>query len=242
MLIQNKTFSYMILGGLLAMASCSKKLDTNLKDPNGPAIADLSGKDIFAQALVSTAQNKVGANISNAVDNYDYAQQWMGYWARNTGWASSGSQQQMETFSLNNSFGDGIWQSLYHNIYDYNYVMGHSATGSILPGASRVMRTMVFEDLVDQFGNIPYTQAVQPPQILQPSYDSARTIYKDLVVQLDSAIIALQASQSTSDDAADVMFKGNKTLWLQFANTIKLRILLRQVPNGDQSYVATEVN
>jgi hypothetical protein len=242
MLIQNKTFSYLILGGLLVMASCSKKLDTNLKDPNGPAIADLSGKDIFAQALVSTAQNKVGANISTAVDNYDYAQQWMGYWARNTGWASSGSQQQMETFSLNNSFGDGIWQSLYHNIYDYNFVMGHSATGSILPGASRVMRTMVFEDLVDQFGNIPYTQAVQPPQILQPSYDSARTIYKDLVVQLDSAIIALQASQSTSDDAADVMFKGSKTLWLQFANTIKLRILLRQVPNGDQSYVATEVN
>jgi hypothetical protein len=30
-------------------------------------------------------------------------------------------------------------------------------------------------------------------------------------------------------------------LWEQFANTIKLRILLRQVPNGDQAYVATQL-
>jgi hypothetical protein len=92
------------------------------------------------------------------------------------------------------------------------------------------MRSMVFQDLVDQFGNIPYSQAGLAT-ITTPKYDSAQLIYKDLVVQIDSAILSIQGSQSTPDDASDVMFQGSKALWVQFANTIKLRILLRQVPN-----------
>jgi SusD/RagB-like outer membrane lipoprotein len=240
---QNKLFIFLIFcGSILLGGSCTKKLNTNSKDPNGLAVSQINGAGVFAQALLSTVTNKIGANVSTAVDNYDYVQQWMGYWARGTNWAASGSQEQMETFSFGNSFGDGIWQSLYHNILDYTYVIGNSTANSILPGASRVMRSMVFQDLVDQFGNIPYTQAVQAPQILTPAYDSAQAIYRDLVNQIDTAITTISASQSTSDDASDIMFHGNKSLWLEFANTIKLRLLLRQVPYGDQTYVSTQIS
>jgi len=241
MLYKNKLFPCLVICGLIFMVSCKKKLDTNLDDPNGKGINELAGKDVFPQALLSAVTNKVGANISTASDNYDYAQQWMGYWARNTGWASSGAQQQMETFNMNNSFGNGNWQSLYHNIYDLNFVIANSTKGSVLPGASRAMRAMIFEDLVDQFGNIPYSQALRPDLTLTPAYDSATAIYKDLIVQLDSAILSLQASQATADDASDILFKGDKNLWTKFANTIKLRIYLRQVPKGDQAYVSAGI-
>jgi len=224
MYIKNKLLPFLLVV-LVAITSCSKKLDTNLTNPNGVGINTLSGKDVFAQALLSTVTNKIGA------DYYDYANQWMQYFARNEGWASSGSQQQMEAFTLPNSFGNAEWAALYHNIYDYNYVIGNSTANSILPGASKVMKAMVFQDLVDQFGNIPYFQAAQPSISTTPAYDSASAIYADLIVQLDAAISSIQASQSTADDASDIMFKGNKTSWLQFANTIKLRILLRQIPN-----------
>jgi hypothetical protein len=242
MFTRNSVIYLLFFCGMFFLGSCKKQLDTNLSDPNGTGINDLKGKDVFAQAIVSASTNRTGANISTAADNYDFAQQWMCYWARNTGWASSGAQGQMENFSLPNSFSDGAWQSLYHNIYDLNFVIGNSSEKSVLPGASRALRCMIYQDLVDQFGNIPYTQSVDPILTLKPAYDSASAIYKDLVLQLDSAILSLQASQSGPDDAADVMFKGDKTLWIKFANTIKLRILLRQVPKGDQSYVGTELN
>ena len=224
MYIKNKLLPFLLVA-LVAITSCSKQLNTNLTNPNGVGINTLSGKDVFAQALLSTVTNKIGA------DYYDYANQWMQYYSRNEGWASSGSQQQMEAFTLPNSFANGEWAALYHNIYDYNYVIGNSSTNSILPGASKVMKAMVFQDLVDQFGNIPYFQAANPSVNTTPSYDSASAIYADLIVQLDSAIASIQASQSTKDDASDIMFKGSKTPWLQLANTIKLRILLRQIPN-----------
>ena len=226
----------------MAVASCSKELNTNQTDPNGLPIAQLKGKDVFAQAMVTVAQDKLGFNISDATDNYDYATQWMGYFARTTSFAPSGSQEQMETFGLTNSFSDGNWASNYHNIYDFNFVIANSSAGSILPGASRVMRAMLFENLVDQFGNIPYSQACQPSSTITPAYDDAATIYKALVTQVDSAIAALTASQSTADDAADIMFKGNKTLWIEFANTLKLRLALRLVPNGDQTYAGSVIN
>ena len=242
MSIKNKLFPSLLLLGLLV--SCTKQLNTNLTNTNGLTINSLTGKDVFAQALVSTALDKLGANISTATDNYDYTRNWMGYWARNNGWAQSGSQVQVETFTLINSFSNGVWQSTYHNIFDYDFIIGHSSANSILPGASIVIKSMLFQDLVDQFGNIPYSQADNPSNTT-PAYDQAQDIYKNLIVQIDSAITLIQASQSTVDDTSDVMFQGNKASWLQFANTIKLRILLRQVPNvysATDPYVSGELS
>ena len=238
---QYKILLYLFVCGSVLAAACTKKLDTNNNDPNGKGSNQLKGKDFFAGALVEDINNIQGVNLYNAAENYNYANEWMQYYARNNGWASSGAQQEVEDFQPNNSFSDGIWGSLYHNIYDFNFVIDNSSPNSILPGAARVMRVTLFQNLVDQFGNIPYSQAEQPQLTLTPTYDSASAIYKDLVLQLDTALTAITGSQSTEDDAADVMFGGNKTLWEQFANTVKLRILLRQVPHGDQAYVASEI-
>lgn len=238
---KNKHIFLLTLSVLVVLAGCTKKLDTNLHDPNGTPSSQLSGADYFAGALVELIYNYQGINLYNSTDNYDYAQQWMGYFARNNGWAASGGQQTMEDFQITNNFGNGPWGSSYHNIYDLNFVIANSSKNSILPGAARVVRTMLFQDLVDQYGNIPYSKAEQPLETLTPVYDSATVIYKDLVLQIDTAVQEISASQSTTDDASDVMFKGNKNLWLQLANTIKLRLLMRQVPNGDMVYVKSEI-
>src|SRR5437764_11537745 len=100
---------------------------------------------------------------------------------------------------------------------------------------------MIFQNLVDVFGNVTNTEANNPQTSTQPKYDDAKTIYQDLIVQLDSAIIAIKASQPSEDDGADILFKGDKAKWVRFANTIKLRILMRQVPNGDQTYVKSQI-
>jgi hypothetical protein len=132
MRLYKKIFQVLMIG--LTLSSCKKQLDTNLTDPNGVGINALTGKDVFAQALFGTAANKSGFNINAATgDNYDYVNNWMGYWARTTSFAPSGVQEQYETFTLNNSFADGVWASVYHNIFDYSFVIAHSSAGSICP-------------------------------------------------------------------------------------------------------------
>src|SRR5271156_4326744 len=95
----------------IVVASCKKELNTNQSNPNGLGINQLKGSDIFAQALLATITDNRGANINNGADNYDYATQWIGYLARTTSYAPAGSQEQMETFGLTNSFSDGNWGS-----------------------------------------------------------------------------------------------------------------------------------
>jgi hypothetical protein len=234
-MLKLKINSKIFLAGavLLGFSACKKELDVNLTNPNGITSAAISGKDVFANALQNTS-----ANITNS---FAFANQWMGYWARTTSYSASGAQAQVEHFNLSNDYGNGIWQSEYHNIYDYNFVISKSAENSILPGASKVMKALIYQNLADVFGDVPYSQAGDPNVSTQPQYEDAKTIYQNLIPQLDSAIASIKASQSTEDDAADIMFKGDKTKWVRFANTLKLRILMRQVPNGDQGYVQTEI-
>jgi Starch-binding associating with outer membrane len=219
---------------LLGMISCKKQLDVNLDNPNGVTINQLSGKDVFAYALQNTS-----TNITN---NFAFANEWMGYWARTTSYSASGNQALIERFNLNNGYSDAIWQPEYHNIYDYNFVIGHSTANSVLPGASMVMKALIFQDLVDMFGNVPYSQAGDPNISISPTYDDAQSIYKNLIGQLDKAITSLKAAQATNDNAADIMFHGDKAKWVRFANTLKLRILMRQVPKGDMNYVKSEID
>src|ERR1700684_2545560 len=109
MSIKNSTLLCVVMCGLIAFASCKKKLDTNIHDPNGTPSGQLTGKDFFAGSLVEAIFSKSGINLYNATDNYDYANQWLGYFARNYGWASSGGQQTMEDFQLTNNFSNGVW-------------------------------------------------------------------------------------------------------------------------------------
>src|ERR1700761_1462555 len=221
MLFKNKFAGYLLLGSLLAGA-CTKKLNENQNNPNSVTTNAISGKDVFASALQNTifAVNATanGGGIPTVTN------EWMGTWARTTSYSASGTQYQIEVFQLQNSFGDNFWGYMYHNMADYDFAASKAAKGSILPGAGLVMKCILFQDLVDIFGDIPYTQALNPTTTA-PAYDPAASIYADLPKKLDSAMTLINASTATSDDAADAMFKGDKASWLAFANTIKLRVL-----------------
>ena len=228
MLFKNKFAGFLLLGSLIA-ASCTKKLNENQDNPNSVTTNAISGKDAFASALQNTvfAVNATanGSGIATVTN------EWMGTWARTTSYSASGTQYQIEIFQLQNTFGDNFWGYMYHNMSDYDFAASKAAKGSILPGAALVMKCLIFQDLTDIFGDIPYSQALVVTTT-QPKYDAAASIYADLPLKLDSAMTLINASSSTSDDASDVMFKGNKANWLAFANTIKLRVLLRQLPNA----------
>jgi len=227
---KNKVAGYLAFGSILLSAgACTKKLDTNANNPNAVTTTVISGKDVFASALQNTvfAVNVTPPPVTVGISTL--TNEWMGIWARTTSYSAAGTQYLVETFTLNNAYGDNFWGYMYHNMADYNFVASKSADGSILPGASLVMQCLIFQDLTDIFGDIPYSQALNT-KYGKPVYDKAADIYASLPLRLDSAMALINASKATSDDAADVMFKGNKASWLAFANTVKLRILLRQIP------------
>ena len=104
-MLQVKIKSKILIAGaiLLSVTACKKQLDVNLDNPNGITSNQISGKDVFANALQVTS-----ANITN---RFSFANQWMGYWARTTSYSSSGDQALIEHFNLGNAYSDALWQA-----------------------------------------------------------------------------------------------------------------------------------
>ena len=104
---------------------------------------------------------------------------------------------------------------------------------------AKIMKAFHFQYLVDAYGDVPYSEAFQRQGNTTPKYDDAQDIYDDLLVQLTAAQ-ALIATASTDATvlipSTDKMLNGNMAKWAKFANTIKLRILLRQSEIGVTDY------
>lgn len=228
-----KIKSLYILGLAAVLGTgCSKSfLDVNT-NPN--SLPTATPAFVIANALNTTSTNMVGPN---EIGSY-----WSGQWTQSNGYILSTT-----TFAYNFTNGDfNYWDGFYDNLQDYQYVInGADAAGQgYLKGPAKVMKAFVFQHLVDMYGNVPFSDALKGVGSLAPKFDDQKTIYEGLITLLDDAIKDLGANAFASSYASsDIMFKGNITKWIQFANSLKLRILTHQARiSGRDAYITTEVN
>jgi hypothetical protein len=85
-----------------------------------------------------------------------------------------------------------------------------------------LLSVYAWQNLVDIFGNVPYTDALDINNIA-PKYDDAATIYNDLLSRIDNAQANLDPA-SVSFGSADLIYNGDVTKWKLFANSLKLKL------------------
>lgn len=83
-----------------------------------------------------------------------------------------------------------------------------------------------FQMLVDMFDRVPYSEALNV-EIPEPKYDDGSAIYGDLIPKINAAM-DLVSTNSPIPVNGDIVFGGDMRLWLAFANTLKLKIYMRQ--------------
>jgi hypothetical protein len=224
-----KKISIIILSAFsLTLASCKKDWLNVNTNPNNPTVT--------TSDLVFT--NAVNTTIST-LGQHQLGSFWGGVWSRSTSFIAGAADQ---TYAFSNA-DFNFWTGYYNNLFDYEYVSNNAATDGRphLKFYAEVMKAMLFQQLVDLYGNIPYTNALKGSGVLQPAYDDAKTIYEDLIKKLDAAITGINAATVTAE-TSDIIFAGNKVKWVRFANTLKMRILMRQstIPGRD-SYILPEI-
>lgn len=82
----------------------------------------------------------------------------------------------------------------------------------------------IYSVLLDTYGDIPYSQAVQVDKYPNPIYDDSKTIYVDLIKRSDAALALLNGNTSSGFGAADAIFGGNIDKIKRFLNSTKLRM------------------
>ena len=85
-----------------------------------------------------------------------------------------------------------------------------------------VLQVYAFSQLLEIFGDIPYTEALDIDNIY-PKYDDALSVYKDLIARLSADVAGLDVSQG-SFGGDDLYLGGDVAMWKKFANSMKVRL------------------
>lgn len=217
--MKNKINIFLIL--LLTLGfSCNDSLEEVNIDPNTfPSAGD-------AQVL-SSAIGFMGYIVETDL-NYSESFLWSQYYTWGIG-VSIGNEERY--VSAGGDF-NGYWQRAYANsLVDLNYITKNS-NSEAYRGIANVLKAYLFQGLVDHFGDIPFTEAIsgaiEDGSVLTPNFDSADTvIYPGLVTILDEALSDLELAEASEVGEDDFIFEGDISKWKKFANSLKLRILMR---------------
>ena len=78
---------------------------------------------------------------------------------------SSGYSQpaNLTQYKLINSNYQANWSNAYLNLQNYDYIEKNSQTDKLQPymAIAKIMKVYHFQNLVDSYGNIPYTEALK---------------------------------------------------------------------------------
>lgn len=204
---------------LVSLYSCQKdeQYENLNRDPKNPT--EVSAQFLFTSATVALSDQLQSPNVN--LNIYRFISQYL----------TATTYLDEPNYDLNSrGIPDNHWSILYRNvIFDLKDAKSNVEEDPDLTEEEKkarlaqieVLQVYTWQILVDTFGNIPYTQALDAKKYLLPEYDDAATIYEDLISRLTVAKADLVGQGFGG------LYAGNMTKWSKFANSLLLRLGMR---------------
>ena len=219
----------------LSLASCENWLDVN-NDPNNPT-------DVAPEFVLPAAQASIVGVIGG--DFAIIGGLWSQHWTQSN---ISSQYKTLDAYALSPDDYDIAWTELYagglNDFEDVKTKALASGNNNLVLQAT-VGQAYAFQMLVDLFDKIPFSEALQISTNQSPKYDDGASVYAALIKRLDD-VVKLDFSKSTTTHVASDLVYGKLSKdaqieqWKRFANTLKLKMYLRQTssPNSAQALAA----
>ena len=227
--LQHIAFTVTVLVG---MCSCTKLLEV---DNEKNVILDVNPETLLPAALKSTA-DVVGGRDAMIIGGF-----WAQYWTQgpnNTQYAD------IDRFEVTPSTFSSSYASLFVNsLLNYNKIIDRCQVDSLwqLNLMATTMRVYCYQLLVDLYDKVPYSDALQRDEKPHPNWEDGKFVYNNIYAELETALEMVEIESPKVDSKYDLLFDGDIESWKEFANTLKLRILLRQRYTSDSTSVKAEL-
>ncbi|HNQ61542.1 MAG TPA: SusD/RagB family nutrient-binding outer membrane lipoprotein [Bacteroidia bacterium] len=226
-------------GAMITLTSCEKDFENINNDPNNPT--DVPNSYYLAGAQRGLSDNTFdiwwGCNVGNQLAQY---------WSSNQ--YSSESRYQFRTPTTNTYFnlfyaggnagGRRTGADLpVGGLLELNRIIdncksdpgGSSASGDANNqiAVATMLRVWLLQNMTDTWGDLPYSEALDPEKSRAPKYDRQSDIYSGLISELNTAISLVNTG--ASGPSGDMIYDGDMVLWKKFGNALKMRIAMRIV-------------
>jgi hypothetical protein len=215
---------------LLIFNSCTKDFESINKDPNSAGLEKASPSMLLTNAIESTTDRVQEIFLGEEMGNC---------------WAQHEAKVQYtdeDRYIYRTSVVNTTWTSFYaangmdvQTLYNVAKLKQHDN----YKGVALVLKSYISSVLTDLFGPVPYSQAWSGTLNTLPGYDSQESIYRDIIAKLDTANTIL-----TEDGKAiggDILFNNDILKWKKFANSLRLRLLLRMSAK-DAAFVTAQMS
>lgn len=215
-------YSILFIGVMSITASCGKDWLSDLAtNPNQPSEAPV-------QLLLPPLLSNYAAQITSG---YQSVGNWMGYYAYSGAYSID-----FNTYTYYLTYTNGDWDFWFRQLKNANYIEQQSSGQENMENfvaVAKILKAFGYQYLVDSYNEAPYSKAFEGSNDFFPTYDAGQDIYNINIAQLDSAIMVIQNAMANNPNAIalggnDIMFQGDMGQWMKFANTLKLRYLIRE--------------
>lgn len=217
-----------IAGLSLALTGCTDWLDVN-ETPNNATAETVSGELLLTSLENDIAGDRAGysSTTGSTISFYNWSQMFT------KSGDYSGNYVYLNGNVVNGTF-NAHWQYRYSRIAAIRSVKEKAEAADLkgLLGIAQVLECIEFRELVDLFGDVPYSEGGLGSDNLTPSYDKGEDIYKELCKEIIDAQQNLESGAMGNISNADIYFHGDRSKWLKYAKSIELTLLMR-VSNVD---------
>jgi hypothetical protein len=209
-----------LLGILFSCTDDFTEMNTDTKNPS----------EVSADVLLTSAQIDIIDQISSTNVNYNIWKLMAQYWTER-------SYRDEANYNIQNrEIPEQIFRVLYaslldlkdaYDIIDAEVLSEPNLASKQIDKANQLavielMNVFVYQRLVDIFGNIPYSEALDEENYT-PVYDDAQTIYTDLIARAKSAVESMDDS-GESFGSADLIYSGDVASWIKFGNSLLVKL------------------
>ncbi len=220
MTMKKYIYGLTLAAGMVLATSCADQLDELLENPN--AVNATTASPDFLLNRIQLDYQGLWYSVSDRG-------------ARLTRQINQGSALYEAAYAAGNT--NGIWSTAYANILaDINFLLPLAEKSNLQRhlGIAKTIKAMVLMNLVDSYGNVPYSEAIDPANF-SPKVDDGATIYAAALKLLDEASAHFTAATS-GGSPNDYFYGRNYTRWNKLVNTMKLKYHLNtRLVNADAS-------
>ncbi|WP_221390684.1 SusD/RagB family nutrient-binding outer membrane lipoprotein [Dyadobacter sp. NIV53] len=220
----------LLLLGALSLGSCNDWLDVNV-DPNNPT-------NVGPEYVLPAAQASIMAVTGGSFAIIG------GIWAQHWTQAHVSTQYKtIDSYDLQPADYNNSWTELYagglNDFEDVKRKATESGNHNLVLQAV-AGQTYGFQILADWFDKIPLSEALQIDGTRTPKYDEGPAIYAELLKRLDDALALDFDNGKSTQVSSDLVFgtlsqAEQITQWRRFANTLKLKMYLRQINSANSA-------
>jgi hypothetical protein len=208
-----------VIMSVLTVVSCTKDISSYNKETK--RAASVPAGTLFANATRNLADNLASASVNTNPFRFVVK-----HWSMAT--YQDEAQYNFSTRNIPQAWWTVMYRDVLNDYKEAGRIINNNTTIDPTVKANQlaivdIMQVYVFANLVTTFGDIPYTEALDPTNPF-PVYDDAKTVYTSLLSRIAADITALNTASGSFASSEDLVYKGSTTKWKKFANTLRFKL------------------